>query len=151
MIRDADWASLDLGEHWAIAFWKDDLCFDVTSFDGFKFVDYAWENTKYLLDRIEEHIQEHRTFFIVEKAHHRVPTQWTQYKDVKRICEKYDIKLVEYKTSHIKKMVTGNGRADKEMIQRTVSVSEFVNGANPSNEHEYDAIACGICYLENIK
>ena len=145
-----DFVSLDLGEYWSIAFWKYGECTHVESHDGSEH-EYAWQNTKSINDLIEELIHKYRMEVVVEKAHHRVPTQWTQYQDVKRLCKKYKIKLVEYKTTHIKKVVTGNGRADKDMIARTVTESGLANDVLPKNEHEHDAIACGICYLANSK
>jgi len=148
MVDETDRISLDLGEYWAMARWKDSLCIAVTSFDGGKFTDYAWENTKYLLDKIEKYIQTYRVDIVLEKAHHRVPTQWVQYQDVKKLCKKYNIILIEYKPSHIKKMVTGNGRASKDEVKEVVVKSEAVK-VTPTNEHESDAIACGLCYLEN--
>lgn len=144
-----DTLSLDLGEFWAMAKWRGSNLVDVTSFDGGKFCDYAWENTKQLLDEVEKYIKDYRVNVIVEKAHSKVPTQWVQYKDLKRLCNRYRINFIEYKTSHIKKVVTGNGRADKEDIMMAVSRGKYV-GENfaARNEHEYDAVACGICFLE---
>jgi len=150
-MQDTDFVALDLGEFWAISSFKDKMLVSTQCNDGSK-MEYAWENTKYLLDVIEEYIQKYRVEVIVEKAHHRVPTQWVQYQDVKRLCNKYKVKLVEYKPSHIKKVVTGNGRADKGLVEHHVIHSEYVPpGFVRDNEHEYDSVACGICYLENIK
>jgi len=150
-MEDTDFVALDLGEFWAISNFKDGICKGTKSFDGSQLT-YAWENTQHLLDTIEECIQEYRVEVVVEKAHSRVPTQWVQYQDVKKLCKKYRVKLVEYKTSHIKKVVTGNGRADKSEIESFVKFSEYVpSGFVRENEHEYDSVACGICYLENSK
>lgn len=139
-----DFLSFDFGKTWAVASWEDGKCIEVTSFEYD--AKPMWQNIKDFYDFVENSIQNNRCKIVVEKSHSKFPHQWMQYLEVKYICQKYKIVLIEYKTQTIKKISTGKGNASKETVMDAVAELDYVL-CSPEGEHENDSIACGVCYL----
>ncbi len=61
------------------------------------------------------------------------------------VCGKFNVKLVNYPSTRIKKVVTGNGHASKEQVQRMVKDILKLKIA-PEPKDVSDALAMAICY-----
>jgi len=61
-----------------------------------------------------------------------------------------DIPVVSYAATAVKKIVTGNGRASKEQVQRTIQ-SEFSMAALPDPPDVADALAVALCHYYQSK
>jgi crossover junction endodeoxyribonuclease RuvC len=61
-----------------------------------------------------------------------------------------DIPVVSYAATAVKKIVTGNGRASKEQVQRTIQ-SEFGMATLPDPPDVADAIAVALCHYYQSK
>jgi crossover junction endodeoxyribonuclease RuvC len=55
------------------------------------------------------------------------------------------IPVVSYASTHVKKIVTGNGRASKEQVQRTIQ-NELGLAAMPEPPDVADALAVALCH-----
>ena len=65
------------------------------------------------------------------------------------VCGKFDIKLVNYPSTRIKKVVTGNGHASKEQVQRMVqSLLRLKTAPEPVDVSDALAMALSYCYIE---
>lgn len=61
----------------------------------------------------------------------------------------YDLDFAEYAPTEIKQAVTGQGRADKEMVTKMVSL---ITGKREFDRHdEADALAIAICHAQRVK
>ena len=54
------------------------------------------------------------------------------------------VAVTEYTPNAIKQAVSGSGRADKAQVRAMVT---RLTGANPTSDHEADALAAAICHL----
>jgi crossover junction endodeoxyribonuclease RuvC len=61
-----------------------------------------------------------------------------------------NIPVVSYASTHVKKIVTGNGRASKEQVQRTIQ-RELGLAALPDPPDVADALAVALCHYYQLK
>jgi len=65
------------------------------------------------------------------------------------VCGKFDIKLVNYPSTRIKKVITGNGHASKVQVQRMVqTILKLKDPPEPVDVSDALAMALCYCYLE---
>lgn len=65
------------------------------------------------------------------------------------VCGKFDIKLVNYPSTRIKKAITGNGHASKLQIQRMVqTLLKLKTPPEPVDVSDALAMAISYCYIE---
>lgn len=148
-IKDADMISLDLGKSFGLAIWNDGKCCSSHTL----LIDdkYAIPHLYKIHREIEEILVRHHPILVLEKPGRSLAFQWVQYTDIDWLAYRQHCKLYRYVTTAIKKEVTGFGRAGKDVMEEAVTgerSSEYcVPGLVLSNEHEVDAVACGICHL----
>ncbi len=66
------------------------------------------------------------------------------------VCGKYNIKLINYPSTKIKKTITGNGHASKKQVQRMVqNLLKLKDPPEPVDVSDALAMAISYCYLEN--
>jgi crossover junction endodeoxyribonuclease RuvC len=58
---------------------------------------------------------------------------------------KHDVPAVSYSATHIKKIITGNGRAPKEQVQITIQ-RELALAKLPEPPDVADALAAALCH-----
>jgi crossover junction endodeoxyribonuclease RuvC len=58
-------------------------------------------------------------------------------------CAAGGVEATEYSPTHVKRIVCGYGRADKQQIQRMV---KLVLGVDVANSHAADALAVAVCH-----
>ena len=64
----------------------------------------------------------------------------------------YEIRLVNYPSTKIKKTITGNGHASKEQVQRMVqNILKLKVPPEPLDVSDALAMAISYCYMEKIK
>ena len=64
----------------------------------------------------------------------------------------YDIRLVNYPPTKIKKTITGNGHASKQQVQRMVqSILKLKDPPEPVDVSDALAMAISYCYMERLK
>lgn len=63
----------------------------------------------------------------------------------------HELEVVSYNATHVKKTVTGNGRAPKDQVQRTIQ-REFGLDKPPEPPDVADALAVALChyYLQKL-
>mgnify|MGYP003133658249 CR=1 FL=1 len=142
-----DMISMDLGRNGALAIWKDNICVDIRS--------WSFKNTYVIQDLTKvwniwvDIIMDNRPIVSVESPSRQMPIQWILYSDLRKMCISFNLEFNGYKPPMIKKTVTGYGRADKDDMKASVLEGEWLTeGLMPKDEHEFDAVGCGICYLK---
>ena len=67
------------------------------------------------------------------------------------VCGKFDIKLINYPSTRIKKVVTGNGHASKSQVQRMVqSLLKLKKIPEPVDVSDALAMAITYCFTEKV-
>jgi len=64
------------------------------------------------------------------------------------------VDLIEISPSHLKKVVTGNGRANKALLQKNIKeyfVNQIGNDSQKRSEHEYDGVGLVLCGVVDEK
>ena len=142
-----DMVSLDFGRNFGLALWNKGVCQRVLTLT-------VGNNIGIGMLRIyrtsREVLYTYRPDVVVEKPGRDWAIQWVQYTMVKELSEELGCKLYTYQTKSIKKQVSGKGNADKEDMLNAIDTlkKEYcVSAIDPSNEHEIDSIACGICHI----
>jgi len=65
------------------------------------------------------------------------------------VCGKFNVRLVNYPSTKIKKTITGNGHASKEQVQRMVqSLLKLKSPPEPIDISDALAMAISYCYIE---
>ena len=65
------------------------------------------------------------------------------------VCGKFDVKLVNYPSTRIKKAVTGNGHASKMQVQRMVqNILKLKEVPEPADVSDALAMAISYCYID---
>jgi len=107
---------------------------------------------KKIFDSLAELIKEHSPGVVVlEKiySHYKHPTTAILMGHARAsiclACGIYDIRLVNYPSTRIKKVITGNGHASKRQVQRMVQDILRLKSA-PEPVDVSDALAMALCY-----
>jgi crossover junction endodeoxyribonuclease RuvC len=102
---------------------------------------------------VEEH---HPGVLVLEKiySHYKHPTTAILMGHARAmaclVCGKFNIRLVNYPSTRIKKAVTGNGHASKEQVQKMVqSLLKLKKAPEPVDVSDALAMAISYCYIEN--
>ena len=65
------------------------------------------------------------------------------------VCGKFDIKLINYPSTRIKKVITGNGHASKSQVQRMVrDILKLKKAPEPVDVSDALAMAVTYCFAE---
>ncbi len=68
------------------------------------------------------------------------------------VCGKFDIQLLNYPSTRVKKAVTGNGHASKTQVQRMVqNLLKLKRAPEPVDVSDALAIAMSYCFIEKLK
>ena len=110
-----------------------------------------------IFDEISAIIEEHKpTVLVLEKiySHYKHPTTAILMGHARAmaclVCGKYDVKLVNYPSTRIKKAITGNGHASKQQVQRMVQgLLHLKKAPDPVDVSDALAMALSYCYIEN--
>jgi len=104
---------------------------------------------------IEEH---HPSVLVLEKiySHYKHPTTAILMGHARAmaclVCGKFDVKLVNYPSTRIKKAVTGNGHASKTQVQRMVqNLLKLKKAPEPTDVSDALAMAISYCFIEKIE
>ena len=114
------------------------------------------ERIKKLFDEISGIIKEHRPgVLVLEKifSHYKHPTTAILMGHARAmaclVCGKFDVKLVNYPSTRIKKAVTGNGHASKVQVQRMVqNLLKLKKAPEPLDVSDALAMAISYCFIE---
>jgi len=109
-----------------------------------------------IFDQISDIIREHRPeVLVLEKiySHYKHPTTAILMGHARAmaclVCGKFDVKLVNYPSTRIKKAVTGNGHASKTQVQRMVqNLLKLKKAPEPTDVSDALAMAISYCYIE---
>jgi len=145
-----DLISVDLGKTTAIACWRKERCVEVQCFlfEGA----FITEDLSFVFNRLNDLISSNRPSVAVERPARTMPHQWILFSDLRSLAENYMIGFKGYMPQEIKKTVTDNGRADKDAMRKAVVEASVYDGGDVRNlnEHEIDAVACGICHIRRV-
>lgn len=107
---------------------------------------------KKIFDEIAGIIEEHRPeVLVLEKiySHYKHPATSILMGHARAmaclVCGKFNVKLINYPSTRIKKVITGNGHASKDQVQRMVKDILKLKAA-PEPKDVSDALAMAICY-----
>ncbi len=112
------------------------------------------ERISKIFDEISGIIEEHRPgVLVLEKiySHYKHPTTAILMAHARAmaclVCGKFDVKLVNYPSTRIKKVITGNGHASKVQVQRMVmDLLKLKNLPEPVDVSDALAMALTYCY-----
>ncbi len=111
---------------------------------------------KKIFDSISEILQEHKpSVLVLEKvySHYKHPTTAILMGHARSVvclaCGIYNVKLVNYPSTRIKKIVTGNGHASKHQVQRMVqNILNLKDPPEPTDVSDALAMAISYCFIE---
>ncbi len=114
---------------------------------------------KKIFDSVSEILQEHKPgVLVLEKiySHYKHPTTAILMGHARSVvclaCGIYNVKLVNYPSTWIKKNVTGNGHASKQQVQRMVqNLLHLKNPPEPADVSDALAMAISYCFIEKSK
>jgi len=114
------------------------------------------ERIKKIFDEISGIIEEHRPqVLVLEKiySHYKHPTTAILMGHARAmaclVCGKFDVKLINYPSTKIKKAVTGNGHASKLQVQRMVQdLLKLKKAPEPVDVSDALAMAISYCFIE---
>ena len=114
------------------------------------------DRIKKIFDEISGIIEEHRPgVLVLEKiySHYKHPTTAILMGHARAmaclVCGKFDIKLVNYPSTRIKKVITGNGHASKSQVQRMVrELLKLKKSPEPVDVSDALAMAITYCFVE---
>ena len=117
------------------------------------------ERIKKIFDGISEVIEERGPkVLVLEKiySHYKHPTTAILMGHARAmaclVCGKFNIKLVNYPSTRIKKAVTGNGHASKEQVQRMVqNFLKLKEPPEPVDVSDALAMALAYCFIEGSR
>ena len=109
-----------------------------------------------IFDEISKIVEEHQPdVLVLEKifSHYKHPTTAILMGHARAmaclVCGKFDVQLINYPSTRIKKAVTGNGHASKVQVQRMVqSLLKLKNPPEPVDVSDALAMAISYCYIE---
>jgi len=114
------------------------------------------ERIEKIFDEISAIICEHKpAVLVLEKiySHSQHPTTAILMGHARAmaclVCGKFDVKLVSYPSTRIKKAVTGNGHASKMQVQRMVqNILKLKKVPEPADVSDALAMAISYCYID---
>ncbi|MDP2912847.1 MAG: crossover junction endodeoxyribonuclease RuvC [Candidatus Omnitrophota bacterium] len=114
------------------------------------------ERTRKIFDEISGIIEEHKpAVLVLEKiySHYKHPTTAILMGHARAmaclVCGKFNVKLVNYPSTRIKKAITGNGHASKAQVQRMVqTLLKLKTPPEPVDISDALAMAISYCYIE---
>ena len=117
------------------------------------------ERIKKIFDEISGIIEEHRPgVLVLEKiySHYKHPATAILMAHARAmaclVCGKFDIKLINYPSTRIKKVITGNGHASKVQVQRMVQdLLKLKRLPEPVDVSDALAMAITYCYAKEDK
>lgn len=109
-----------------------------------------------IFDEISGIIEEHKpSVLVLEKiySHYKHPTTAILMGHARAmaclVCGKFGVKLVNYPSTRIKKVITGNGHASKSQVQRMVQdILKLKTLPEPADVSDALAMAISYCYIE---
>lgn len=109
-----------------------------------------------IFDEISKVIEDHGPeVLVLEKiySHYKHPTTSILMAHARAmaclVCGKFNVKLVNYPSTRIKKAITGNGHASKYQVQRMVQgLLRLKNPPEPVDVSDALAMAISYCYIE---
>jgi crossover junction endodeoxyribonuclease RuvC len=109
-----------------------------------------------IFDEISAIIEEHKpSVLVLEKiySHYKHPTTAILMGHARAVvclaCGKYNVRLVNYPSTRIKKAITGNGHASKRQVQRMVQgLLKLKRPPEPVDTSDALAMAISYCYIE---
>ena len=109
-----------------------------------------------IFDEISKIVEEHRPgVLVLEKifSHYKHPTTAILMGHARAmaclVCGKFDVQLINYPSTRIKKAITGNGHASKIQVQRMVqSLLKLKAAPEPVDVSDALAMAISYCYIE---
>ena len=109
-----------------------------------------------IFDEISDIVAEYRPgVLVLEKiySHYKHPTTAILMGHARAmaclVCGKFDIKLINYPSTRIKKAITGNGHASKQQVQRMVQgLLKLKRPPEPVDVSDALAMAISYCYIE---
>lgn len=110
-----------------------------------------------IFDEISDLVAEHHPeVLVLEKiySHYKHPTTAILMGHARAmaclVCGRFDVKLVNYPSTRIKKVITGNGHASKLQVQRMVrNILKLKRLPDPVDVSDALAMAITYCMLEN--
>ena len=117
------------------------------------------DRIKKIFEEISALAKEHKPgILVLEKiySHYRHPTTVILMGHARAmaclVCGEYNIKLVNYPSTRIKKAVTGNGHASKQQVQRMVQTFlKLKKPPEPLDVSDALAMAISYCLIEKRK
>lgn len=114
------------------------------------------ERVEKIFDGISALIAEYRpSVLVLEKiySHYKHPTTAILMGHARAmaclVCGKFNVKLVSYPSTKIKKTITGNGHASKTQVQMMVrNILGLRKVPEPADVSDALAMAIGYCYIE---
>jgi len=114
------------------------------------------ERISKIFDEISTLIKEYKpTVLVLEKiySHYKHPTTSILMAHSRAmaclVCGEFDVKLINYPSTRIKKAITGNGHASKYQVQRMVqSLLKLKNPPEPLDVSDALAMALSYCFIE---
>ncbi len=114
------------------------------------------ERVKTIFDGIADIIKDHNPeILVLEKiySHYKHPTTAILMGHARAmaclICGRFNVKLVNYPSTRIKKAVTGNGHASKYQVQRMVqNLLKLTRPPEPADVSDALAMAIAYCFIE---
>ena len=109
-----------------------------------------------IFDEISAIIEEHKPgVLVLEKiySHYKHPTTAILMGHARAmaclVCGKFDVKLINYPSTRIKKAITGNGHASKLQVQRMVqNMLKLKKAPEPVDVSDALAMAMSYCFIE---
>ena len=109
-----------------------------------------------IFDEISNIVAEHRPeVLVLEKiySHYKHPTTAILMGHARAmaclVCGKFNVELINYPSTRIKKAITGNGHASKVQVQRMVqSLLKLRQAPEPVDVSDALAMAISYCYIE---
>ena len=109
-----------------------------------------------IFDEISDIVEEHRPgVLVLEKifSHYKHPTTAILMGHARAmaclVCGKFEVKLINYPSTRIKKAITGNGHASKVQVQRMVQgLLKLKTPPEPVDVSDALAMAISYCYIE---
>ena len=117
------------------------------------------DRVKKIFDEISKIIKEHKpNVLVLEKiySHSRHPTTAILMGHARAmaclVCGKFNVKLINYPSTRIKKAVTGNGHASKHQVQRMVqNLLRLKSPPEPVDVSDALAMALSYYYMKESK
>lgn len=114
------------------------------------------ERIEKIFDAISDIIEEYKPgVLVLEKiySHYKHPTTAILMGHARAmaclVCGRFNIKLVNYPSTRIKKVITGNGHASKTQVQRMVQdLLKLKNAPEPVDVSDALAMAITYCFIE---